>query len=105
KKYYVCITKEKYMVVNKTVFDMATIFENNNVFGCYEILNSLADAKEDIEMTLDLYKNEVMTQLKRKEVASMKLQLHYLELNIKIVENAILAHESKLFERNTILGV
>jgi hypothetical protein len=103
---YLCINKKiKTMHINKTILDLATLYTTLTIVETMEILEQVVGAREELEEVLCMLREDSTDiQERLEEIMRVEEQLEYVNMNIKTLENAILCHETKIFEKINILG-
>lgn len=87
------------MKINDTVFELNVIYRNMTQGHIWLMIASIREShKSLIEAKVILFKNKVYG-----EIDSINTQLAYMELNIRTLEDALLAHESKILEKRPSL--
>lgn len=94
-----------------TILNLDEIFENMNPAETMELLSSIIESKEDlerlklkVERTIELNEYfEISDDAEQKTLAKIETQLHYIDMNIRVLENALLCHETKIFQKRTIM--
>lgn len=93
------------MYVNSTLLDLATLYATLTVFETMEILDQVTEAKGELEDVLKMLREDSTDiQERLDEIMRVEEQLEYIDKNIRILENAILCHETKIFEKRNVLG-
>lgn len=94
------------MHVNKTLLDLSKLYQTLTLAQTIESREILLDVKEDLVIVLDILRLD-STDIDKKigEIISIEEQLEYLNKNIYTLENAILCHETKIFEKRNIHGM
>jgi hypothetical protein len=93
------------MYINRTILDLSTLYATLTIFETIEILEQVVGAKEELEDVLDMLRED-STDIQERlgEIMRIEEQLEYIDKNIYTLENAILCHETKIFEKINILG-
>ena len=90
-----------------TVLDLSEIFEGLTLAETFKLAKEIKNSKEKLErlkikiirdISNDLY---VSTEILDDTI----IQLHYVNLNLVVLENVLLCHESKIFENRTFNGL
>lgn len=93
------------MYVNRTLLDLATLYATLTVFETMEILDQVTEAKQELEDVLKMLREDSTDiQERLEEIMRVEEQLEYIDKNIRTLENAILCHETKIFEKRNVLG-
>lgn len=93
------------MYVNRTLLDLATLYATLTVFETMEILDQVTEAKGELEDVLKMLREDSTDiQERLDEIMRVEEQLEYIDKNIRTLENAILCHETKIFEKRNVLG-
>jgi hypothetical protein len=87
------------MNTNKIVFDLATVFSTLNVYETIKMLSLLKEAKENLVDFVNLLMPD-----DSEEILSVKEQINIINKNILVLENAIMCHETKIFEKRSVQG-
>ena len=88
------------MKINATILSLADVFNTLNHSETWQFILELRDIKAELEACKrDLMAMPVDLDKKIVEVLTLEQQLGFLDRNIKTVEDALLAHESKCFEK------
>jgi len=93
------------MNINKTLLDLATLYETLTLTETLEIRDQLVEAKEELEDVLGMYRAD-STNLEERlmQIMHVEEQLEYLNKNIYTLDNAIMCHETKIFEKRNVQG-
>jgi hypothetical protein len=93
------------MYINRTLLDLSTLYATLTIFETIEILEQVVGAKEELEDVLGMLRED-STDIQERlgEIMRIEEQLEYIDKNIYTLENAILCHETKIFEKINILG-
>ena len=93
------------MYINRTLLDLSTLYATLTIFETIEILEQVVGAKEELEDVLGMLREDSTDiQERLDEIMRVEEQLEYIDKNIYTLENAILCHETKIFEKINILG-
>jgi len=93
------------MHINKTLLDLATLYATLSLTETIEVRDDLVEAKEELEDVLNMLRaDSTDIQERLAEIMRVEEQLEYLNKNIYTVENAILCHETKIFEKRNVQG-
>jgi hypothetical protein len=93
------------MHINKTLLDLATLYATLTLPETIEILDQLLESQEELEDVLDMLRaDSTNLQERLEEIMRVEEQLEYLNKNIYTVENAVLCHETKIFEKINVKG-
>lgn len=93
------------MHINKTLLDLATLYATLTLPETIEILDQLLESQEELEDVLDMLRaDSTNLQERLEEIMRVEKQLEYLNKNIYTVENAVLCHETKIFEKINVQG-
>ena len=93
------------MYINKTLLDLATLYATLTLQETMKILDQLVETKEELEDVLDMLRaDSTYIQERLDEIMRVEEQLEHLNKNIYTLENAILCHETKIFEKRNVLG-
>ena len=93
------------MYINKTLLDLATLYATLTLQETMKIVDQLVETKEELEDVLDMLRAD-STDIEERldEIMRVEEQLEYIDKNIYTLENAILCHETKIFEKRNVLG-
>lgn len=93
------------MYINRTLLDLSTLYATLTIFETIEILEQVVGAKEELEDVLSMLRED-STDIQERlgEIIRIEEQLEYIDKNIYTLENAILCHETKIFEKRNVLG-
>jgi hypothetical protein len=93
------------MYINRTLLDLSTLYATLTIFETIEILEQVVGAKEELEDVLGMLRED-STDIQERlgEIIRIEEQLEYIDKNIYTLENAILCHETKIFEKRNVLG-
>ena len=92
--------------INTKLFSLDTVYSKFSHSKIWFMVNDLTEVRLELEEEMDRilvnYKleNENVSQL----VEDLETQLNYLNKNIRTFEDALLCHESKVFETRTLFG-
>lgn len=90
--------------VDKTVLNLNDVFTHMNVILTIAILTNFKKIKVDYQKTKEFLVNNTFEFGQHVEyVTKLGEQIKYLDINIKTLEEAMLAHESKAFEKRFLL--
>ena len=91
--------------LDTTLFELDVVFETMSHGTTWAILIDLKDIKKELLEVRDEFINETFEFGENvEEVSHIDEQLKYLNKNIRTFENALLCHESKIFEKRTSIG-
>ena len=91
------------MIIVRTIFELNEMYSlgPGYIIKTIEELNVI---KEDFDIRRSNIRTKgslYLTNLDKKEINDLDSQLYYLEVNIKTLTDALMLHESKLFEKRT----
>jgi hypothetical protein len=90
------------MKINRKKLDLITIYTNFSHAETIENMKDLIRVKENLEdVIIDLKEISMYDEDIVNEIATIKEQISYLNQNIRTLEDAILCHESKMFQKMT----
>lgn len=93
------------MDINTEKLDLATVYENLNITDIISYHEELLTIKNDLNHCLSLLREDSTDIDERlSEIIDIEEQMICLDANIKVLVDAILAHESKVIEKRTTLG-
>ncbi len=91
--------------INKFLFDLSEVYAN---WKYQETWWTTATLRVQREMLIDCLQhikdNSLYDGHYTEEADAIKLQLSYLDKNIRTLEDALLCHETKIFEKRSSLG-
>ena len=91
------------MKTNKIVFDLATVYASFTVHETIKILADAREGKEELDELLILLKADSSDMEARLyNIACVEEQIDLANKNIRVLENAIMCHETKIFEKRTV---
>jgi len=91
------------MIIVRTIFELNEMYSLGPGYIIKNI-NELNLIKEDFDVRRSDIRSKgslYLTNLDKKEINDLDSQLYYLEVNIKTLTDALMLHESKLFEKRT----
>ena len=94
--------------INTTLFDLDVLYKTLSHGAISTMLDSLLYVKSEIKDCLD-YLNYLSEQgdLKDDELemhSHLTMQMFYINKNVRTLEDALLCHMTKTFEKRTIMG-
>jgi hypothetical protein len=90
------------MKINRKKLDLITIYTNFSHAETIQNMEDLIRVKENLEdVIIDLKEISMYDEDIVNEIATIKEQISYLNQNIRTLEDAILCHESKMFQKMT----
>jgi hypothetical protein len=90
------------MNINRKILDLVTIYRNFSHAETIQNMEDLIRVKENLEdVIVDLKEISMYDEDTINEIATIKEQISYLNQNIRTLEDAILCHESKMFQKMT----
>lgn len=93
------------MKLDTTLFELDVVFETMSHGTTWGILIDLKEIKSElIELRNDYINDTFEFGQNVDEVAMIDKQLIYLNKNIRTFENALMCHETKIFEKRTTMG-
>ena len=91
--------------LDTTLFELDVVFESMSHGTTWAILTDLKHIKDDLIELRDEYINDTFEFGQNvEEVSLIDKQLVYLNKNIRTFEDALMCHESKIFEKRTSMG-
>ncbi len=96
--------------INTKVYTLDEVYSNLNHGNIFSRLLALKEIQDELEEQLNIlvasYNTLNMTTKKDvlQLIEGIETQLYYLDLNIVVFENALLCHETKVYEVRNILG-
>ena len=98
--------KFKKMSINKILLDLASTFSTLTHVETIEVLAELVDVRDELNSCLrDLKLDSTELEMRLNKMMEIEDQIILLNKNIRTLENALLCHESKIFERVNLNGV
>lgn len=97
--------------VTKIVLDLAEIFETVSQSDTFKLTSDIRDSKNELILLkgklFDLIKTKNQLGISNdKEIERLTMineQLYYVNENLIVLENVLLCHESKIFEKRTFM--
>jgi hypothetical protein len=92
------------MNVVRTIFDLNEMY-SIGVGYIIKNINELDIIKEDLDLRRSNIRSKgslYLTSIDKNEINDLDSQLYYLELNIKTLTDALMLHESQLFEKRSL---
>jgi hypothetical protein len=92
------------MIIVRTIFELNEMYSLGpgyiikNINELNLIKEDYDERRSDIRSKGSLY----LTNLDKQEINDLDSQLYYLEVNIKTLVDALMLHESKLFEKRSL---
>lgn len=94
------------MSINKILLDLASTFSTLTHVETIEVLAELVDVRDELNSCLrDLKLDSTELEMRLNKMMEIEDQIILLNKNIRTLENALLCHESKIFERVNLNGV
>jgi len=96
--------------INRTVYTLDEVFSNFNHSVCYGNLLGLKEVHAELEEQKDILVDNLhnMTSSDQSKafqlIEEIETQIFYLNKNIRVFEDALLCHETKMYEVRSILG-
>ena len=99
--------------VTKIVLDLVEIFEGLSQSDTFKLTSDIRGSKDELILLkgrmFDLIKiNNQLGISNDRQIESLTIineQLYYVNENLIVLENALLCHESKIFEKRTFMGM
>lgn len=93
------------MKLDTTLFELDVVFETMSHATTWGILIDLKEIKRElVELRNDYINDTFEFGQNVDEVAMIDKQLIYLNKNIRTFEDALMCHETKIFEKRTTMG-
>lgn len=93
------------MKLDTTLFELDVVFETMSHGTTWGILIDLKEIKRElVELRNDYINDTFEFGQNVDEVAMIDKQLIYLNKNIRTFEDALMCHETKIFEKRTTMG-
>jgi len=93
--------------INTTLFDLVEVYETMSLADIFLIINELYEIKEIFQLTkkeLNYDKSDTsLTMDAITDIQQLDIQISYLDRNIRTFEDAMICHETKIFENRTSL--
>lgn len=92
------------MIIVRTIFELNEMYSLGPGYIIKNI-NELNLIKEDFDLRRSDIRSKgslYLTNLDKKEINDLDSQLYYLEVNIKTLTDALMLHESQLFEKRSL---
>ena len=90
--------------LNKTIFDLVTVYLNLTQAETWLLSKTLNKVKADLDgLVLDITENRLFDTHYNEELVAVQTQLVFVNKNIKTLGDALLCHESKIFEKRLSL--
>jgi hypothetical protein len=94
-----------HMEVNKKLYTLDEVYSGLSHLQTIEVLEELRDYRTVWLVILDELREDSTDIVERvSKIMEIEEQLEYLEHNIRTFENAIMCHETKIFEKRNLLG-
>jgi septation ring formation regulator EzrA len=91
--------------LDTTLFELDVVFETMSHATTWGILIDLKEIKKELTSIKNELIDEAMSFDENvEEVSHIEDQLVYINKNIRTFENALIAHETKIFEKRTTMG-
>jgi len=90
------------MKANKTVFELLDIFSNFTIIETIKILNSVKEARQELFEVFEILKLSCDELHNYSEMQLFREQIRFADNNIKVLEEAIMCHETKIIEKRTL---
>lgn len=96
--------------INRTVYTLDEVFSNFNHSICYGNLLGLKEIQDELQEQVDflldnLHSMSTSDQSKVFQlIEEIETQIFYVKQNVRVFENALLCHETKMYEVRSILG-
>ena len=91
--------------INKHLFDLSEVFANwKHQETWYTITMIKLQRLELIDCLQHIKDNSLYDGHYKEERDAILMQLHYVDINISTLEDALLCHETKIFEKRSQLG-
>ena len=91
--------------LDTTLFELDVVFETMSHGTTWGILIDLKDIKEELIDIRNEYINDTFEFGQNvEEISLIDEQLKYLNKNIRTFEDALMCHETKIFEKRTTMG-
>lgn len=91
------------MKVNKTIFDLSTIYETLSYDETILFVDKLVNDRIELLLTMSgLLSGDDNMDERLARIAKIEEELYYLNSNIRIFEEALMCHESKVCEKRSL---
>ena len=92
-------------MVNKTILELAQVYASHTHGETIEFLNELVSLRDElIDTQTELMEEDVDDESVSKALSEIEEQIVYLNRNIRTVEDALLCHNAKTFEKRLTRG-
>jgi hypothetical protein len=90
--------------VNRRLLDLATLYATMSHSVTWDITNDIRSAKDDLECAREeLTNGSLFDGHYKRELGLIDEQLKYININLKTLEEALMCHETKIFEKRIAL--
>ena len=90
--------------VNKHLFDLSEIYDNWSYQETWYATSTLRKQRQELIICLQhIINNRLFDAHYKEEEEAVRKQLFYLDKNIKTLEDVLLCHETKIFEKRSSL--
>ena len=91
--------------INKTLFELSVVYDCISQAETWSMANDLTNTKFNLEGLLaELNENKLFDNHYKEQTDAIENQLYYVNANIKVLQDALLCHESQFIEKRTTLG-
>jgi hypothetical protein len=99
--------------ITKIVLDLAEVFEGLSQSDTFKLCSEIRQSQNELialkRRTFDVISmNSQLCVSNDEQIGTLLMineQLHYVNENLIVLENALLCHESKIFEKRTFIGM
>jgi hypothetical protein len=91
------------MKIDRSIFELNEVCSLSIAY-IIKSINNMIIIKDDYEMRRNIVRQKgslYLTELDKQYIDDLDSQLFYIELNLKTLKDALMIHESKLFEKRT----
>lgn len=88
--------------INTTLFDLDDIYTNLSHGKTWALVGELKEIKLELEETMEEARNFDLSE-SFEDIIAIEQQLYFLNQNLKTLETALLCHESKIFDKFTLI--
>lgn len=92
------------MIIVRTIFELNEMYSlgTGYIIKTIEELNVIKEDYDERRSDIRSKGSFYLTNLDKKEINDLDSQLYYLESNIKTLTDALMLHESQLFEKRSL---
>lgn len=90
--------------VNPTLLDLAIVYHNMTYAEIDQALTNLKETKFEFEFLRLGAEDKDLTASEKSVIYAINKQLYFVDRNIKTLEEALMVHETKMYEKRTLFG-